>query len=129
MSSTVLFTVNSTDYSSNVNRRKYNVNSEDEISQWVDANHVTHGDLIRSKVSGSIVLLFIGATAYNAFVTSMNTARGTDGKYAISVYVNNKNATVNINAFLDFSVETVFANEAYEQAPVVFQVTVRLEEE
>ena len=124
-----LFGIGSTDYSNYVNKRKFKVNDINEITKWVDANHVTHGEFVRTRISGSFSMSFLTATEYNSFVTVANAAKGTDGKYAITIFVVNRNATATVNAFLDFSVKTAFKNDAYGGTAAVFQVDVKLEEE
>ncbi len=129
MRQVTMFVLGASDLTEKVNMRKFKVNAEDEIRTWVDANHVTHGDFIRSKIKGSLQLLFLSATEYNQFVTLANETRGNDGKYQVEVYVDSRGESVEINAFLEFTTKTVFANDAYNGVPMVFQVDVKLEEE
>ena len=129
MRQVTMFVLGASDLTEKVNMRKFKVNAEDEIRTWVDANHVTHGDFIRSKIKGSLQLLFLSATEYNQFVTLVNDTRGNDGKYQVEVYVDSRGESVEINAFLEFTTNTVFANDAYNGVPMVFQVDVKLEEE
>ncbi len=127
--STIMFKIGNTDYSTYVIKRKHKVNDTKEINTWTDANHKTHSDLIRTRATGSITLSFFSATDYNNFVSVVNSAQGNDGKFAVTVYVNNRNTSVTMNAFLTFSVKTAFQSSDYGGEPAMFQVDIKLEEE
>ena len=127
---TSLFIINETDFTEYVNRRSYTMHENNIIGTWVDVNHVTHGDLLRKKVKGSFKMMFTNALKYNEFVTCVNQNRKADSKVPVTVYVDGRNAVASFNAFLDVSnVKPIFSNDAYGGNPVVFGVTVSVEEE
>ena len=120
--------INSVDFSGYVNKKSYEVQQNTEYVEWVDGNHKTHRSVTRQKVSGKFTLTFLSITDYTTFRTNVAAATNAEGYVAVTLYVNNTQASATINAFLDITAKTVWTTDAYDRSPEVALVTVKLEE-
>lgn len=114
-------TIDGTNYGEYIYYKKYSVNSRDLVNEWVDGNHVTHRDVYRKKVEGTIVLTFISANDMTAFVTAVEASV----THTVNLYVNNLKTYKTITAFIDTTGKLAIN---YEDAPGLWSVTLEIEE-
>ena len=105
---TNLFTISSTDLTKWEDTGKHKVNRDDVYTTWTDGNWVDHREIVRTKISGSVVLNFSRETDFSNFISLMSTARNANGYYPITVWCSNTNTSETVNAFLDISGDTVW---------------------
>lgn len=96
-----LFSINGEDLTQYITVPSYNINSKDIYTAWVDANHVTHRDVTRTKVSGKFTMLFDEHNEYFEFLELIKKHKGAGGYIPVSLYVNNLNTVVNVDVFMD----------------------------
>lgn len=80
-----------TDFTDKVTLGSYDVNYEDTEEDWTDADYVTHRIVPRSKIKGSLELLFSTKYDYNKFLQliKMNRIVNGNGYTQLKVHVNN----------------------------------------
>jgi hypothetical protein len=105
---TNLFKINTTDLTKWEDTTKHKVNRADVYTTWTDGNWIDHREIVRTKITGTVVLSFSRETDFSNFISLMSTARNADGYYPITVWCSNTNTTETINAFLDISGDTVW---------------------
>ena len=115
------FKIDNTEYGSKVYHKKYSVNSKDIMSEWVDGNFVTHRDVYRKKVEGTVILTFTSASDMNAFVTAVEAST----VHSVYLYVNNLKAYKTINAFIDTNGKMAVD---YNDTPGLWSLTLNIEE-
>ena len=126
-----LLTINSIDFTSKINQRKYNIQKKPVYTSWTDGNGITHRVVTRTRVSGSFSMSFLSVSDYDDFKSAVAAVK-TNGDYCpISIYVNNTKETLSINAFVDFET-TLRWTQNYDQqtgsTPALAQVTVSITE-
>jgi len=114
-------TIDGTNYGEYIYHKKYSVNSKDLVSEWVDGNFVTHRDVYRKKVEGTVILTFTSANDMNAFVTAVEAST----VHSVYLYVNNLKAYKTINAFIDTNGKVAVD---YNDAPGLWSITLEIEE-
>ena len=79
------------DFTSNIVAPTYDVNYEDVNEDWEDANYVTHRIVPRTKVKGSLELLFASKYDYNNFIRllQLNSKINGNGYTQLRLQVNN----------------------------------------
>lgn len=107
MAWTNLFKISTTDLTKWEDTSAHDVNREDVIEEWTDGNWALHR-VIRSRVTGRVVLNFSRAADYAAFITLLSTAKSPDGHYPITVWCSNTNTTETLDAFLEVVGGTAF---------------------
>ena len=126
-----LLTINNVDFTSKINQRKYNVQKQPVYTTWTDGNHVTHRSITRTRVSGSFTMSFLSAAEFDAFNAAVNAVKTVGGYLPVTVYVNNTNESLAINAFLDYDAMLVWT-QVYDaqtgSTPALASVTVKLSE-
>lgn len=105
---TNLFKISTTDLTPWEKTDQHAVNREDLYTSWIDGNWKEHREIVRTKISGTVVLGFKREADYSAFITLLSTAQNANGYYPITVWCSNTNTSESINAFLDISGDTVF---------------------
>lgn len=105
---TNLFKISTTDLTKWEDTEQHRVNRDDVFTTWTDGNWVEHREIVRTRVSGSVVLGFKREADFTAFMTLLTTARDVNGYYPITVWCSNTNTSETINAFLDLDGETVW---------------------
>ena len=108
MAWTSLFKISSTDLTKYELTDEHKVNREDIYEEWTDGNWITHREIARTRISGTVKLSFSRETDYANFKTLLTSARNANGYYPITVWVSNTNSTESINAFLDVIADTAF---------------------
>ena len=98
----IMFKVASTDYSANVVAEQYQVRSVPQYTAWTDANGKEHRSVFREQISGSFSLYFPSIADFDAFCAYLDAHVQNDTSYPCQVWVNNKNASVMGDYFLDF---------------------------
>ena len=125
-----IFKINSVDYTPYLRTEDYNVIREDVIETWTDANRITRGHVLRTRLTGQVRLVF-RASEFNTFLTNMTTAKNADGTYNIYCHVNNDDTgTENVaaNVFITMSSQVVFGVKTYEYLPTAMVVNLSFEE-
>lgn len=126
-----IFIVGSTyDYTPYLKTSDYNVQREDVIENWVDANRITRGHVLRTRITGSIRLVMEKAT-FNTFLTQWNASKNADGTVTIEVHVDNdqtSTGTVSADVFATLSTRTLYAPVGYRYEPTAMDVTIDFEE-
>lgn len=130
MADYVILKINNVDYTQYLRTESYNVIREDVLETWTDANRITRGHVLRTRVTGAVRLVF-RASDYNTFLGNMQTAKNADGTYDIECHVNNDNTgteTVNVKAFMNMSSEVVYGTSSYGYVPTAMVVELSFEE-
>jgi len=109
-----LFKMGNIDYTRFITMSSYKVNSKPITKEYVDVNQVTHKEFIRNKVSGSFTLKFYDDRSYpdvlttktavenyQDFFDAYNSLRTPNGLIEIEVYLNNRNETKKIKAYME----------------------------
>lgn len=102
----ILFKIGETDLTKYENKEKHNVNQDKMFTSWTDGNWVEHREVVRTRISGSVVLSFPRAADYAAFLALLSSEIDPNGYYTISVWCSNTNSTETIEAFLSVDGET-----------------------
>lgn len=84
----MIFKINGTDFTDAVVRNSYAVNHVDEFDSWTDCNRKEHRSNFRSKVKGSLDLIFMTLDEYKVFADALK-LRLTDGTSRVELSVNN----------------------------------------
>lgn len=130
MADYVIFKISSTDYTPYLRTDEYSVLEEDVIETWTDANRITRGHVLRTRITGSVRLVF-RASEFDSFLTTWNTAKNADGTYTFTVHVNNDSTTnenIQITAFATMTSSVVFGTPAYGYIPTAMVVQIDFEE-
>lgn len=105
---TDLFKISTTDLTQWEDTEQHKVNRDDVFTSWTDGNWTEHREIVRTKVSGTVVLGFSKESDFTAFMTLFSTARDVNGYYPVTVWCSNTNTSESINAFLELDGETVW---------------------
>lgn len=100
-----IFTIGTTDCSSNVVAESYNINRLPVYKEWTDAGNYTHRDIVGYKIQGSMVMYFDTPTALQTFVTLVENSKRSDGTVAVAIKCNNYQVANQTAAYvyIDFS--------------------------
>lgn len=127
----VIFKIGATDYTPKLIRQDYDVEVRDVTETWVDANYLTHNEVVRTRVSGTVRLLFQSPAEYNAFQTDLAAVRAADGTYTLDVRATNKESTASlehITATLTQAVAPTYGTPMYEYYPAAFTAVLTITE-
>lgn len=130
MADYVIFKIGNTDYTPYLRTEEYSVLRQDVIENWVDANRITRGHVLRTRITGRVRLVF-RASEFDSFLTVWSTAKNADGTYTFTVHVNNdttSNENIEINAYATLSSSVVFGIKMYEYMPTAMVVEIEFEE-
>lgn len=105
---TDLFKISTTDLTKWEYTEQHEVNRDDVYTTWTDGNWIEHREIVRTRITGTVVLGFKRETEFTAFMTLLTTARDVNGYYPITVWCSNTNTSETINAFLDIEGDTVW---------------------
>jgi hypothetical protein len=114
-------TIDGTNYGEYIYHKKYSVNSKDLVSEWVDGNFVTHRDVYRKKVEGTVILTFTSETDMDDLLSKIEASV----THTVNLYVNNLKAYKTITAFIDTTGKIAIN---YEDAPGLWSITLEIEE-
>lgn len=99
----MFFKIGSTDLSQYADIQNYNINEVDVFQSWTDGNWIDHRDVVRTRITGTVLLGFKTAASWSAFQTLLSSQRNAAGYYPATLYVNNTGTTETIDAFLDMT--------------------------
>ena len=99
----MFFKIGSTDLSQYADIQNYNINEADVFQSWTDGNWIDHRDMVRTRITGTVLLGFKTAASWSAFQTILASQRNAAGYYPVTLYVNNTGTTETIDAFLDMT--------------------------
>lgn len=100
--SLILFKIGNTDLTQYVDIQNYDVNNTPEYMEWTDANHIRHRDVIRTRLSGTVKLGFLGSTDVAAFLSVLSSNITAGGYYPASVFSNDDNTLhTGVQIFID----------------------------
>ena len=122
----IFLEINSTDFSSYVVRRSYNVQKAEEFATWVDGNWVTRHENVRTRVSGSFKMTFLSESEYETFLNAIDTVKTSGGYCPIKLWVNTSKQLETINAFITLSTKNVWTSDVFGNEPAVSGVTVKV---
>ena len=127
-----IFTVGTppTDYTAFLKTNDYNVTSEDVLDTWTDGNRRTRGNVVRTRISGSVKLVMRKST-YETFLSDWAAAKNADGTYTIGVHVNNATTateTTSADVFASMQAKVVFGTAGYSYYPAGVEVAIEFEE-
>lgn len=104
MAISILFKVDTTDYTGNVVQNTWNVNRLPVYKTYKDANEETHRRFLRNKISGKFQMAFSSIDDYASFKAVLDSKRSaTNYTLPCTVYDNMSGSTITINAFIDYS--------------------------
>lgn len=107
----MLAKINGTDITKWINTSSYEVNAEDVMNTWEDANKVTHRDIIRQRVKGKFSLSFSNISECEEFVELIKANRLPDKRILMTLKVLNENEERTLYVFFKF-LPTLFKNRA-----------------
>lgn len=96
----ILFSINGKDYTNNILNDSFEVLDEEIFNEWVDGNHTTHRDLLRSKASGTFKMMFRRLEEYEEFINRLHDSKTRGGYVVAVVHCNNTNDSKNCNLFI-----------------------------
>jgi len=98
----MLVKIGEVDISEYIISDSYSVNEQDVTNSWVDANRVTHQDVVRQRISGDFKLKFNKESDYADFCQLIKEKRTSDHRLPMTLYVVNLNEEKEITAFYSF---------------------------
>lgn len=120
----------SADYTKYLVTQEYNVLRADVLTTWEDANHVTRGHVLRTRISGSLRLVMRTAD-FETFLTDWGTAKNADGSHSIKVHVDNATTATEVTSadvFAKMSTKVLYAPVGYSYEPTAMEVDIEFEE-
>lgn len=105
MANIVLLRIGNTDLTDYIDIQSYNVNNTEEYTEWTDANHVKHRDVLRTRLSGSLKLGFRSTAEVTSFLSVLSSNIQSGNYYAAEVFSNDDNTLHTANIFIDGDAE------------------------
>ena len=103
MAISILFKVDTVDYTKNIVQNTWNVNKLPVYKTYKDANEETHRRFLRNKISGKFQMAFSSIADYASFKAVLDSKRSaTNFTLPCTVYDNISGSTITINAFIDY---------------------------
>ena len=130
MADYVIFKIGAVDYTAKIKTQEYSALKNDVVETWVDGNYITHTDVVRTRITGSVHMVMRKAE-YNQLLTDMENAKVSPGCYTLNVHVDNdttETQTVQITASCTVSTSVVYGTPAYFYDPVAMDVNIEFEE-
>lgn len=122
----VLLKINNVDFTDRVLQKSYDVQKQDEYESWTDGNWITHREITRTRVSGSMNLTFLSEAQYTAFNAAIAAVKTTGGYCPVQLWINNTKELETINAFLTISTKHRWTMPAFGGTPEVAAVTLKV---
>lgn len=91
------------DFTKNITFGSYNINYEDVEEDWEDADYVTHRIVPRSKVTGSLNLLFTDRYDYNNFIRLIRQNRVVNGNGYVRLRLQINDDLDDFEEFVDYT--------------------------
>lgn len=107
----MLAKINNTDITKWIITSTYEVNLEDVMNTWEDANKVTHRDIIRQKVKGRFDLSFANRAECEEFVKLIKDNRLPDKRLLMTLRALNENEERTVYVFYSLA-PTLYKNRA-----------------
>lgn len=125
-----MLTIGDINYDDYVVISTYSANQVDEYgdTEYQDGWWKKHRTIARKRISATVTLAFKNAEDYNDFVANTLDDVGTDGDHTVTLYVNNLNQEVTINAYVAWETQTAIATPAFDSVPVFFNAVLTIEE-
>ena len=100
-----LFVVDGIDFTEHIKVPSYKVNRTPVYEEWEDGNYLKHREITRTRVSGSFTVLFDDVLDFDQFVLTIESLieNSDTGAIPMTVYINNKVITAEINAFIKYT--------------------------
>jgi hypothetical protein len=105
MAEKTLFKIGTTSLNDVMDIQNYELNAEPVTQTWTDGNMVEHRNTVRTRIVGSVQLIYTDASAYSSFLNVLSNATDVNGVTACTGYVQNTNQTVEFGAFVDVTAE------------------------
>ena len=105
MANIVLLKIGTSDLTDYIDIQSYNVNNTEEYTEWTDANHVKHRDVLRTRLSGSINLGFRSAAEVTSFLSVLSSNVQAGNYYPAQVFSNDDNTLHQANIFIEGDAE------------------------
>lgn len=83
-----LFKIGETDYTRHIVAPTYEVDLKPLYDEWVDANRVTHREVVRKRIEGTFTMKFYNISEYNEFLTTLHDSETLGGYVTCSLYAN-----------------------------------------
>lgn len=99
----IMFKIGDIDYSNRVLSGSYAMQSNDVYDTWTDANLKEHRSSYRTKVSGSLDMLFKTIEEYQAFLDNLKNLKTNSLTYPITALDNLSNEEISFDGYLSFS--------------------------
>ena len=125
---TVLLQINSVDFTDNVIQKSYRVQQQDEYEEWTDGNWITHREIVRTRINGTIALTFTSETDYAGLTGAIAAVKTSGGYCPITLWVNNTKSLETINAFLIVETEHRWTTPAFGMTPEIAAVTLKIKQ-
>lgn len=114
----MLVKIANTDITKYILSSTYDVNEENVIKEWTDANYVTHRNVIRQKVLGSFDLKFNKEEEYSAFCALIRERCTAEYLLPVTLYVVNKNEERDTQVFFEYQpklVKNLSSGKSYKE--------------
>lgn len=88
----------------------YKVNNLPKYEDWVDANYVTHREVVRHCLSGSFTVKFWSIDEYDEFLEAVDATAMIDNSHHVTAYAANEDSAQTMKSayvFIDFDPEQV----------------------
>lgn len=98
-----MFVMNGNNYTQHIKVGTYNLNKEDVVEEWKDANYSRHEEFIRTQVKGSFTMIFDNPTEYRAFLDELVACKGAGGTTLASFYCFNTDELITAQYYIKYS--------------------------
>jgi hypothetical protein len=120
----IMFKVANTDYSTRIPGEQYAVRSVKQYDGWTDANGREHRSVFRECIEGTFTMHFVDIAEFDAFCAYVESQSNYDSSVPCTVWVNNKNAAIQSDFFLDFNA-TRYIGPAMNDLVETVKVTIK----
>lgn len=83
-----LFKIGEIDYTSHIVAPTYSVDLKPLYDEWVDANRITHREVVRKRIEGKFTMKFYSISEYNEFLENLHDSETLGGYVICSLYAN-----------------------------------------
>lgn len=83
-----LFKIGEIDYTSHIVAPTYSVDLKPLYDEWVDANRITHREVVRKRIEGKFTMKFYNISEYNEFLENLHDSETLGGYVICSLYAN-----------------------------------------
>lgn len=98
----MLAQIGTTDITKYILSGTYEVNEENILKEWTDANQVVHRNIIRQKIKGSFQLKFHTEEEYSAFCELVRENRTSEYLLPMTLYIVNADEEKEVNVFYQY---------------------------